>query len=325
MKTSLANKPERDLRRVGHIRGKMIHRNRISGKDHRLPDKVLEREWKSIEKKKQGAQTVLRKSLEKLFTRQIKLFLRRLQTELGIKYLNSFNESATKAEDFDLLVQTLLNWSKWFDRTRDTSQKGVIIVVNNGYKTGITRSGADPNDFTLPTETVGDIDPTTERVSQGRNRVANVINEILNQTANTQNTFRRTAARQIQRGLQEGDTMQGLVSRVADKTEEQIGYRLDRIVQTAGNGGFEVGEIQGMLDAGITRGSWLSQRDARVRTPENGDLWDHRSADGQESKLKSGWVIKGKGTRQETLRFPSDPLGSPGNTIYCRCSVRPIE
>jgi len=311
--------PKRKLCEFGKVR----NHYRYQAKEHDLPEKLVRQEWKSVEAEKQDAQTQLRESLKSFFENEIELVLKRLKEKFGIKQLRKFSKKATKPEDFNLVMQTLLDWSRWFGLTKQTARPGLIVIVDRGYETGALRSGANPSNLTLPSETVENIDPTTGRVSQGRGAVFNVIQEILEKTARTQQTFRRTAAREIQQGLQEGRSLSEIVGRVANKTEEQVGYKLDRIVQTAGNGGFEVGEIEGMKDAGIERGTWVSQRDPRVRTPANGDLWNHRSADGQESDLNVGWVISGKGSRQETLRFPSDPLGSPGNTIYCRCGVNP--
>jgi uncharacterized protein with gpF-like domain len=155
-------------------------------------------------------------------------------------------------------------------------------------------------------------------------RVRIIIDEILEQTSRTQDTFQKIATEAIQRGLSEGDDMGQIVARVADKSEEYIGFRLDRIVRTAANGGFEFGQRESFRKAGIQQLQWLTQRDSRVRDPVIDSKWSHRGADGQLVGINDPFLIFGRGGISETLRVPSDPLGSPGNTIYCRCTIRPV-
>lgn len=323
MKTSVEKNYQKDIARIGNIRARVHDSNIKTKKKHDLPERLLEKEWKAVEVEKQKAQETLKQSLKTLFENEISLFLKRLETEFGIKKLKATHENATKQEDYRLVVQTLLDWRRLFELTRRTSKGGVIVIVDKGYNNGILRIGQDVDDFTLPSETIDDLDPVTTSVAQEGIQVKNIIRQIINQAAGTQRTFQRIATREIQEGLERGLDFSQIVRRVGDKAEEQIGYRLDRIVQTAGNGGFEAGQVQGFIDSGIERGSWLTQRDPRVRSPSVGDLWDHRGADGQVQELEDGWVISGRGLRQETLRFPGDPQGSPGNIIYCRCTITP--
>jgi hypothetical protein len=55
---------------------------------------------------------------------------------------------------------------------------------------------------------------------------------------------------------------------------------------------------------------WMTQRDSKVRS-------GHKDAHGQEVLNNENFDVDG-----ESLRFPGDPLGSPGNTINCRCFMR---
>ena len=63
---------------------------------------------------------------------------------------------------------------------------------------------------------------------------------------------------------------------------------------------------------GIRKKEWLATRDNRVRD-------DHRAANGQVVGINEQFEVGG-----EKLRYPGDPMGSPGNTINCRCTELPV-
>ena len=58
-----------------------------------------------------------------------------------------------------------------------------------------------------------------------------------------------------------------------------------------------------------TQKEWIAIQDARTRV-------NHSIASGQRIPLDQKFVVGG-----ERLKFPGDPVGSPGETINCRCSV----
>lgn len=302
-KTSLQGPHKKNLGLIGGLRRRLIHGNYKDGKEHTLSEDVIRSEWNHIEALKQKGEKRLKKDLENMFEEQIGLLLRNLIKKVGIKALK---KARKKPEITPFIVNTLINWSHWFRKTGERAKGGVTAIVKDGFEAAFNRIGAQSGSF-----------------SSRQKPVPRVIGEILEKTKNTQATFRKSAIQSIQRGLSKGDTMTQLVGRVAENTSEQVGYRLDRIVRTAGNGGFEFGEKLAFKKSGIERIKWMSERDPRVRTPLEGDLWDHRSADGQEIGIDENFILTGKGTRREVLRFPSDPQGSPGNTIYCRCSIMP--
>lgn len=292
--------PKNFLRKVGRERRDWIHK----GVSYKVSEQTLQAEWKAIEARKQTKEKPLENALRKLFQRQIKTLLERLKDRANLKKLAT---ARTKPQITPLVVSSLLQWNKWFDRTGDVARGPLLEIIEDGYKTGQDRIGIVGPDFTSHTPFV-----------------RQNLNSILFHTKNVQNTFREMVAAEIQRGLTEGDDMEELVQRVAEKTQEQTGWRLRRTVRTAANGGFESGQVEAYRDAGIEEHRWLSQRDGRVRSPSRGDRWDHRTADGQTVKVNASFLIKGRGGRTEALRFPSDPQGSPGNVIHCRCSTRPV-
>lgn len=307
-KRSWDSSGDRVVSYVGAIRRRNIHNNRTKQESRRLPERVIRNEWRAVENKKQQSEQLLRSDLEQLFSRQIQLLIKNLRERFGIKELKHFGEKARKPEDWHLVIDTVLDWSRWFDLTKEAAKDGTTKTLSEGFKTALER--------------VGTSGPKLTPKQGGTERV---IEELITNAARTQNTFRSIATQQVQRGLEEAESFDNIVRRVADKTEEQVGFRLDRIVQTTANGGFEFGQKEAFKEAGIERISWLSERDARVRAPSEGDKWNHRTADGQEIDIDSNFLLTGKGGRTESLRFPSDPLGSVGNIVYCRCSISPVS
>lgn len=289
------------LKVMGRRRRERIH----NGKSHDTPERLLRAEWKAIEAQKQVSERPLRRNLKAVYEAQINIILHRLRKRANLKALSYARK---KPEITPLVVSQLLDWAEWFDRVGDVTEGPLRQIIEDGYDTGQQRLAVTGPDFTSNTPFV-----------------RQVLNEILVQTKRTQNTFREMVSQTVQRGLSEGDDMAELVDRVAEKTQEQTGYRLRRTVRTAANGGFEAGQTEAYRDAGIKKMRWLSQRDARVRTPANGDDWNHREPDGQTVKVGESFRIPGRGGRYEMLRFPSAPEGSAGNVINCRCSTRPVE
>lgn len=289
------------LKVMGRRRRERIH----NGKAHDAPERLLRAEWKAIEAEKQASEKPLRRALNSVYSAQIKIVLHRLRDRANLKRLSYARK---KPEITPLVVSDLLDWAEWFDRIEDVTREPLRQIIEDGYETGQQRLAVTGPDFTSDTPFV-----------------RQVLAEILTQTKRTQSTFRELVSDTIQRGLTEGDDMNELVDRVRQKTQEQTGYRLRRTVRTAANGGFEAGQTDAYRDAGIKKMRWLSQRDARVRTPANGDKWNHRKPDGQTIKVGATFTITGRGGRTEQLRFPSAPEGSAGNVINCRCSTRPVE
>jgi len=291
----------RILRSVGRERRARIH----AGKEYRISERTLRAEWKAIERRKQEAEKPLERNLRSVYAAQTRIILDRLRERANLKTLT---EARKKPEITPLVVSQLIDWQRWFDRVGDVTETPLREIIEAGYETGQDRLGVTGPDFTSDTPFV-----------------RQVLNEILVKTKRTQSTFRETVSSAVQRGLTEGDDMAEIVRRVRQKTGEQTGYRLRRTVRTAANGGFEAGQTEAYMDAGIQEMRWLSQRDARVRTPANGDKWNHRDPDGQTVQVGTTFTIPGRGGRSEELRFPSAPEGSPGNTINCRCSTRPVS
>lgn len=303
---------EKVLRLCGGIRRRIVHENKTSSKDHRLPDRLRDREWRVVENRKLKSERKLRITLRDLFEEEIQTLVDRLKEKTGqklIAYAKHKLINGAKAETIlPNVTDILLDWAKWFDRTKSEMKPIIESIAEDGFQSGLERIGTQGPEFT-----------------SGQPVVRTTLNEIIDQSSTTQDKLRGITAREIQRGLSAGDDMQEIVARVANKTQEQVGFRLDRIVQTAGHGAFESGQRESWLKAGIEKIDWLTQRDPRVRAPEVGDLWDHRDMDRQVVRIQEKFTVTGRGGRQERLWHPTDPRGSPGNTIYCRCTTTPVE
>lgn len=95
------------------------------------------------------------------------------------------------------------------------------------------------------------------------------------------------------------------------------GARVDVITTSATVGAWSSGEELGalQLDASVEAGylvtlkTWTSVGDEKVRDA-------HADADGQEVESSESFDVGG-----ESLDYPGDPNGSPGNVINCRCGL----
>lgn len=289
------------FRMVGKERRRMIHR----GAEYKVSPQTLRAEWGAIEAHKQEVEGTLNEQLKRLFERLITRLLDALRERVNVKRIETVR---AKPQITPLVVSSLLNWNRWFERTGDVAREPLRTIIEAGYQTGQDRLAVVGPDFTSD-------DPF----------VRQTLEDILFQTKNVQNTFREMVEQEIQRGLTEGEDIPEIIDRVAEKTQEQTGYRLRRTVRTASNGGFESGQVKAYRDTGIEEMRWLSQRDGRVRSPAKGDKWNHREADGQTVGVNEPFTITGRGGISEALPFPSHPSASPGNTINCRCSTRPVS
>ena len=73
---------------------------------------------------------------------------------------------------------------------------------------------------------------------------------------------------------------------------------------------FNAGTYLAAKQVGATSKTWISKRDARVRS-------EHVALHGKSVALSSPFGVDGM-----TIRFPGDPLAPPNLTINCRCKLR---
>ena len=295
---------------------------------HDVPEELLRTDWSLVERVKQRTSAPLRKRLSEVFSLQadwIMRRLRRLQRRGQPKALlgraaeiGRAQKEGPSAAIERLVLTQLIDWDRWGriltgggrapdGTTAEGAEPGLMAAAQEGFDTGALRTGVSGIDFT-----------STQR------RVRPVIGQILARLEGIQGTWRQELSRQIQQGLAAGDDwedIQGAARALGAQHTE--GWRLDRAVRTAANGGFEKGQSEAFREAGVSDRAWLSERDPRVRGTD-GDEWSHREADEQTRPVGTPFFIpRANGGGGENLRHPGDPAGSKSNIIRCRCSQRP--
>jgi hypothetical protein len=223
----------------------------------------------------------------------------------------AWRHAARTKEDPDqaihrLIIQRLIEWETWKERVREETEPLLQRIIEQGGETGAVRVGVSGVDFTSDSPFV-----------------QQQVTEILGLVESAEDTWSNNLARTIQRGLSEGEDFEGLINRARQQQEYQTGSRLRQTVRTAGNGGFEAGQLQAWRDVGLTERSWVTERDLRVRGTA-GDRWDHRGADGQTQPLDQPFiVVTVDGFSSESLMYPAAPEASAANAVNCRCSQAP--
>lgn len=125
---------------------------------------------------------------------------------------------------------------------------------------------------------------------------------------------------QITTGVEAGETIDEIAARI--EAYENVGsmVRGKMIARTEVISAMNRGAFESYRAAKVVpRKQWLTARDARVRGTKASDEYDHVAADGQTVALDDPFIVS-----EETLLYPGDFNGSPGNVINCRCTVIPI-
>lgn len=117
------------------------------------------------------------------------------------------------------------------------------------------------------------------------------------------------AREQLVLGHREGESPGQLATRIRNVTGVSDARSL-MIARTEVHAAYEAGAYEQALfvDPTATK-TWLATNDSRTRET-------HRVANGQRVPINQSFEVG-----DSALRFPGDPLGEPGETIGCRCSV----
>jgi len=303
--------------RLSHARGSSGPKaNQYPHGTRRPREEVLRDDWAMTHRVKVAAQQELRSTLRSIWQEQGNLIVRRLRevqrSGRATRAVRAAWRSALASkEDPDqaihrLIIQRLIEWETWKERVREETEPLLQRIIEQGQETGAVRVGVSGVDFT-----------------SGSPFVQQQLSEILSLVESAEDTWSNNLARTVQRGLSEGDDFEDLVARAREQQEYQTGSRLRRTVETAGNGGFEAGQLQAWRDVGIGERSWVTERDVRVRGTAE-DVWDHRGADGQTQPLSQPFIIvTTDGFSSESLMHPAAPEASAANAVNCRCSQAP--
>jgi hypothetical protein len=93
-----------------------------------------------------------------------------------------------------------------------------------------------------------------------------------------------------------------------------------RIARTESTAAANYASIRATQQSGFaTAKEWMSYQDARTRRAPD-DAFDHWHMNGVTVPTHEHFVMEGR-DRVDTLMYPGDPQGAPGNIINCRCTL----
>lgn len=129
----------------------------------------------------------------------------------------------------------------------------------------------------------------------------------------TEATTRQALREVIASSVEAGESLSALVERINVMPEFTL-TRAQTIARTESISAYNFATRDAWEQSGVVEEvEWLSARDGAVRE-------SHADADGQTASSIGGVFDVGG----STLRFPGDPLGSPDETINCRCTLLPV-
>lgn len=304
---STSSPPARVLGLIGTQRRSAWH----AGRRYKQPERVRAAEWRQVEAVKQEGDEPFARDLRRVFARERSAFLqglRRLAGEqprlLGLKrrpHAGIYGPQRP-AVKVPLIVEAIFRFmgglEEWKAETEAAAKAHIEAALERGHQTGQTRVGVSGIDFTSD-------DPSVRQVADEMMRLSGRV---------PQDTLAKRLGEDLQRGLSAGDDFAGLAGRVEQRFDDMESWKARQLARTGGNGSFERGQLEAFRDAGIDARSWLSERDSRVRDGR----YNHREPDGQVQSMSDPFLVSG-----ESLMFPTDPAGSVGNIVNCRCSQRP--
>ena len=126
-------------------------------------------------------------------------------------------------------------------------------------------------------------------------------------------TTKNTIARMIRQGEAAGFADSEIVRSILSRVPTLSLARAAVITRTETHSAAMFGQIEMAKESGLPlQKEWVSAKDDRTRDDE----FDHEEADGQRVGMDEPFVVSG-----ESLMYPGDSSGSPGNVINCRCAV----
>lgn len=139
-------------------------------------------------------------------------------------------------------------------------------------------------------------------------------------------TTRQQIVNAVQRGYSEGTPVREVAANIREVTPAISRMRAQTIARTETHGAANFGSNEAAKQTGLPlRREWLAAHDMRTRTVDpligDPDEFGHRQADGQIVGMDQPFLVPKRGGGVESLMYPGDPHGSPGNTISCRCTV----
>ena len=128
----------------------------------------------------------------------------------------------------------------------------------------------------------------------------------------------RALAQAFVEGLTENETVKSILDVIGSISKLRARTIARTETHAAANYGANVAAKK--TDLPMNR-EWISAKDKRTRTTEDGDLFDHVGANGQIVGQDEPFQIARLDGGTEPLMYPGDPSGSAGNVINCRCAL----
>jgi len=110
----------------------------------------------------------------------------------------------------------------------------------------------------------------------------------------------------LEGGINAGESIGDLTNRIKDKVGQ---VRAERIARTEALAAANSGTTEGYRQTGVQKHEWLTSRDGQVRE-------SHADLDEEQQNIGDKFT--------NGVEFPGDPMGPPGETVNCRCTVLPV-
>ena len=135
---------------------------------------------------------------------------------------------------------------------------------------------------------------------------------------NFHGVLRRTHAAMIEEGAAVGDIAVAFQGAVSELESQSISVAR-RIAKTETTRIYNKGSLDAYEKSNVVGGKeWSTNTSGNPRTPPDSEF-DHLAADGEVVPVDKPFVKTG-----ESLMYPGDPSGSPGNIINCECAQLPV-
>lgn len=136
------------------------------------------------------------------------------------------------------------------------------------------------------------------------------LRKLNDKTQTIPETLHAELHRTLVEGIERKETLGSLARRVSRFFQSTSDWRALRIARTVSNFGVNTGNAIAAGDAGLTKKTWLTMRDDRVRD-------DHAAVDGDQVGIHDDFQMP----NGDRMAVPGDPRGSAENVINCRCTA----
>lgn len=126
--------------------------------------------------------------------------------------------------------------------------------------------------------------------------------------------------------VQQGQINGWAYDKTAKEIQDKVGsaYRSQRIVRTESVKASNMGGIEGARRTGLLMDKvWINAKDKRVRGNPQAPIsqFDHWDIGGVTIPLNQPFLLGSRTGASDSMQFPGDPNGNPGDIINCRCTL----